>query len=124
MAYEGSHTDGPFQNPLRYTRHNVTGNFTQRLSPHRALGFKFNVGLNRARANAHVTNGAGYVQESVSLLDHRLQLGGGLRMDAFRFNVDDRAAPELGGTQSAQVAQPKLSLAFTPTHRLPVTLYA
>ena len=47
FAYEGSHTDGPFQSPLRYTRHNLTGSFTQRLNPRRSVGFKYNVGLER-----------------------------------------------------------------------------
>ncbi len=28
FAYEGSHTDGPFETPLDYERHNVTGNYT------------------------------------------------------------------------------------------------
>ncbi len=32
------------------------------------------------RANAHVTNGAGYAQESVSLCRNRLVLGGGIRL--------------------------------------------
>ena len=32
IAYDGSHTDGPFINPGRYTRHNVTGNYTRHLN--------------------------------------------------------------------------------------------
>jgi outer membrane receptor protein involved in Fe transport len=259
IAYEGSHTDGPFLSPLRYTRHNVTGNLTERLSAHRSLGFKFNGGINdfyssgqlpldhvaaglldrfgvvdpanggrvraattglyyrqeddrgnvlkldgfvgrslfdlysnftfflndpvtgdafqqhdsrlqegvnaqyvrtqkygratglltaganfhdnqinvglypiagrvptgvTSRALAHVTNGAGYVQENLSFFDNRLQVGGGLRVDQFRFQVDDRVAPELGGTQSASIVQPKAHLAWTPSHHAPVTLYA
>jgi len=259
VAYEGSHTDGPFLNPLRYTRHNVTGNYTRRLTAQRSIGFKFNGGLNdfyssgqipldevaagrldrfgyvdpsdggrvraatagvyyrqeddrgrvlkldgfvgrslfdlfsnftfylndpvngdaiqqhdsrlqeganvqyvrpqqwgglralltaggnfhdnqinvglypaedrvptgvTTRANAHVTNGAGYAQESVTLLDNRLQLGGGFRFDSFRFGVADRVEPALSGVQTAYVAQPKANVSLTPTHRLPVTLYA
>lgn len=46
IAYEGSYTDGPFKNPLRYRRHNVTGNFTYKFNENRALGFKFNAGKN------------------------------------------------------------------------------
>jgi hypothetical protein len=54
FAYEGSHTDGPFQSPLRYTRHNLTGSFTQRLYPQQAR-----VPLDAStRDHAHVTNGA------------------------------------------------------------------
>src|SRR5438093_150754 len=32
LAYEGSHTDGPFRNPLRYRRDNITGNYTRHLN--------------------------------------------------------------------------------------------
>lgn len=259
LAYEGSHTDGPFLSPLQYSRHNLTGNYTRRLSSKRSFGFKFNGGLNdfdssgqipldeiaagrldrfgfidpsnggrsragtaglyfrqendhgtvfkvdgffgrslldlysnftfflndplrgdgftqhdsrlqqganlqylrphkiasahalftagsnyhdnqinvglyprqgrtptgvTTRAHAHVTNGAGYVQESVGLWHNRLQLGGGLRYDLFRFQVTDRVDPEMSGAQSAAIVQPKVNLAFTPSHRLPVTFYA
>jgi len=46
LAYEGAHTDGPFKNPLRYNRHNVTGNYTRHLDQKQSLGFKLNVGIN------------------------------------------------------------------------------
>ena len=46
VAYEGSRTDGPFQNPLRYKRDNVTSNYTLRLDEQQSLGFKFNAGRN------------------------------------------------------------------------------
>jgi hypothetical protein len=46
LAYEGSHTDGPFLSPLRYTRHNVTANYGRHLTERRSVGFKFNGGLN------------------------------------------------------------------------------
>jgi hypothetical protein len=46
IAYEGSRTDGPFINPLRYKRDNVTGNFTRHMSGDQALGFKLNFGRN------------------------------------------------------------------------------
>lgn len=46
IAYEGSRTDGPFLNPLRYKRDNVTGNYTRRLDHEQSLGFKFNFGRN------------------------------------------------------------------------------
>ena len=36
LAYEGSRTDGPFQNPLRYGRDNLTGNYTRRPRRHAA----------------------------------------------------------------------------------------
>jgi outer membrane receptor protein involved in Fe transport len=46
IAYEGSRTDGPFKNPLRYKRDNVTANYTRKLGENEALGFKLNVGRN------------------------------------------------------------------------------
>jgi outer membrane receptor protein involved in Fe transport len=46
LAYEGSRTDGPFENPLDYKRDNITGNYIRRLDENRQLGFKFNVGRN------------------------------------------------------------------------------
>jgi len=46
VAYEASRTDGPFDNPLRYKRDNITGNYTWKASSTEALGFKFNAGRN------------------------------------------------------------------------------
>src|SRR5262245_26933716 len=46
LAYEGSRTDGPFLNPLRYRRDNVTGNYTRHLNDRESLGFKMNFGRN------------------------------------------------------------------------------
>jgi outer membrane receptor protein involved in Fe transport len=46
IAYEFSRTDGPFKNPLKYRRDNITGNFTRKLDETQSLGFKFNFGRN------------------------------------------------------------------------------
>lgn len=46
LSYEPSYTDGPFENPLKYRRDNVTGNFTYKFNDRQALGFKFNLGRN------------------------------------------------------------------------------
>jgi hypothetical protein len=46
VAYEGAHTDGPFINPGRYNRHNVTGNYTLHLNQRESLGFRLNIGTN------------------------------------------------------------------------------
>jgi hypothetical protein len=46
IAYEPSYTDGPFQNPLKYRRDNLSGNLTRKLSGDQAIGFKFNAGRN------------------------------------------------------------------------------
>ena len=259
LAYEGSHTDGPFAKPLDYRRDNFTGNFTRRLSARRSFAVKLNGGLNRynssgqiplaevaagrldrfgfldpgeggtiragtasayfrqentrgafwkidgfltrslfdlysnftyflndpvngdaiqqhdsrlvegasaqyvrphrlwgaqsvltsggnfhdnqinvglysrigrvprgitTQAHARVTNGAGYAQESVSLLAGRLVFGGGLRYDAFRFDVQDRVDPAASTAENSGRWQPKLNAAFTPSRRVPVTLHA
>jgi hypothetical protein len=76
------------------------------------------------KANARVSNAAAYAQESVSLLGNRLQLGAGVRYDAFRFRVHDRVEPTASGIESAGRWQPKASVAWTPSFRLPVTLHA
>ena len=46
IAYEASRSNGPFLNPLRYKRDNVSGNYTLRLSETETLGFKLNAGRN------------------------------------------------------------------------------
>ncbi|MBI3695965.1 MAG: TonB-dependent receptor [Acidobacteria bacterium] len=259
VAYEGSSTDGPFQNPLRYRRDNVTGNYTRHPSSQQSLGFRFmggrndfyssgqipldevaagrldrfgfidptgggrvrsgtaaiyyrrdgaggsvfkadgflsrslfdlysnftffrddpengdgiqqhdsrliegtnaqylrphrlggvqgllttganyhdnqiNVGLYPRigrvptgvtnRANARVSNGAGYAQENITLLHGRVLAGAGVRFDEFRFNVRDRLQPAQSGVEFAGLWQPKASLAFTPSQRVPLTLHA
>lgn len=46
LAYEASRTDGPFLNPLRYARDNVTANYTHRIDDSQSLGFRLNFGRN------------------------------------------------------------------------------
>jgi hypothetical protein len=259
LAYEGSHTDGPFVNPGRYTRNNVTGNYTAHLNKKQSLGFRLNAGTNdfyssgqipldlindgalsrfgyidpfdggRVRlgtlgvyyreerangdilkvdgflgrslfdlysnftfflndpvngdeiqqhdsrlqegvnaqylhpwkllghsalltfgsnlhdnqinvglfhtkerevlgattgAHAHVTNAAGYLQQGVDLLSGRLHLDSGLRIDYFRFDVDDHLEPAHSGIEAASRVQPKANASYTPSVRIPVTLFA
>ncbi len=76
------------------------------------------------RANARVTNGAGYFQQGLILWNGRLLVNGGLRYDEFRFDVRDRVTPESSGAESAGRWQPKAGLAFTPSRRLPLTFHA
>jgi outer membrane receptor protein involved in Fe transport len=258
IAYEGSRTDGPFLNPLRYKRDNVTSKYTWKMNESEALGFKLNLGRNdfyssgqipldevsagrldrfgfidpedggrvrsatlgtyyrkewktggilkldgfvarslfdlysnftfflndvvngdgiqqhdsrlqegantqylhpfkiagrhallvggtnfhanqinvglylrvmrnligvTTRANVHVTNGAGYLQQSVDFWNGRLQINGGLRYDYFQYNGADRIDPLLSGVQDASRVQPKANLALTPSSRLPFTLH-
>ena len=259
VAYEGSRTDGPFENPLRYSRDNVTTNFTRHVSAATSIGFRFNGGRNdfyssgqlpldevaaghldrfgyidptdgghirtgalgayfshedargdiwkldtfvarslfdlysnftfflnnrvsgdgiqqhdsrlqeganaqyvrpqnfgaaqglltiggnyhdnqinvglyprvgrvptgmTTRADARVINGAGYLQENISFLHGRLQAGGGVRYDDFRFDVADRVQPLNGGAETAGVLQPKANVAFSPSQWFPITFYA
>jgi hypothetical protein len=74
------------------------------------------------RADAHVTNEAGYVQESLSLWRNRLLVGGGVRYDEFRFNVEDKVNPP-GGLQWAGRWQGKGNLALTPSQKVPLTFH-
>jgi outer membrane receptor protein involved in Fe transport len=74
-------------------------------------------------AHANVTNIAGYLQQSIELLNGHLHLEAGLRLDHFRFNVDDRVAPFFSGTVSATKLQPKASIAYTPSDHFPATVY-
>jgi hypothetical protein len=83
------------------------------------------VGLNSvAKANANVTNGAAYAQENINLFGNRVQIGLGMRFDEFRFDVRDRLDPSASGVQSAGRWQPKASVAYTPSQRLPLTVHA
>lgn len=258
VAYESSRTDGPFINPLRYKRDNVTGNYTHRLGIHQSLGFKLNLARNdffssgqipldevaagrldrfgfidpddggrlwsgtlgvyyrkewetgsilkadgfisrslfdlfsnftfflndaargdgiqqhdsrmqeginlqylqpytllglrtvltvganfhenqinvglyqregrvpfatTTAAHARVTNAAGYAQQGIDLLQGRLHLDGGIRFDHFRFDVRDRIDPTISGVQGSSRFQPKANFAFTPSDRIPLTIY-
>src|SRR5262249_45423944 len=46
IAHEGSSTDGPFDNPGRYRRDNVNGNYTRSIGANEKLGFRVLVGRN------------------------------------------------------------------------------
>ncbi|MDQ1473503.1 MAG: hypothetical protein QOJ99_4983, partial [Bryobacterales bacterium] len=75
------------------------------------------------RAHAHVTNEAGYAQESLSLFNGRLLVGGGLRFDVFRYGVVDQVIAAESGVQWANRWQGKGNVAFTPWKSLPLTLH-
>jgi hypothetical protein len=46
ISYEPGYTDGPFKNPLKYRRDNITGNFAYKLDEKQTLGLKLNFGRN------------------------------------------------------------------------------
>lgn len=54
IAYEPSYTDGPFLEPLKYRRDNVTGNFARKFGEHSTLGFKFNFGRNNYYSSGQI----------------------------------------------------------------------
>lgn len=54
MAYDGSYTDGPFISPGRYRRDNLTGSLTRELAGGRAIGVKFNGGMNRFDSSGQI----------------------------------------------------------------------
>jgi TonB dependent receptor/Carboxypeptidase regulatory-like domain/TonB-dependent Receptor Plug Domain len=76
------------------------------------------------RADADVTNAAGYVQETVSMLKNRLIVGAGMRFDEFWFDVTDKIVPSQSGLQTQGRWEPKANVAFTPSKSVPLTLYA
>ena len=72
--------------------------------------------------HVRVTNAAGYLQEGIALWGDRLYAEAGLRLDSFRFQTSSLVDPT-GGAQTVVAPQPKVNLAYTPSHRLPLTLY-
>lgn len=77
------------------------------------------------KANAHVTNSSGYVQQGLDL-DHgktHVHIEAGLRFDHFRFKVDDQVSPVFSVAQGSSRFQPKFNLSVTPNERLPLTVY-
>ncbi len=87
--------------------------------PDRINSSCFQVTSHRAR----VTNTAGYVQQTLDLFEGHLRLGGGLRFDYFRFDVEDLLRPQLSGVEGQGRLQPKANVAYTPSDRLPATFY-
>ncbi|MBY0503288.1 MAG: TonB-dependent receptor [Bryobacteraceae bacterium] len=75
------------------------------------------------QAHARVTNGAGYLQDAITLWHGKLQVSGGLRYDVFRFDVQDRVNPRNSGADVAGRWQPKLNAALTPWQRSSLTLH-
>jgi outer membrane receptor protein involved in Fe transport len=94
---------------------------------------QINVGLYRSfdrtpfetstKANANVTNYAGYAQQSFDLFDGHLHASAGLRFDYFTFSVKDRVTPAGTGSDAQGRVQPKFTLAYTPNHSVPFTFH-
>lgn len=75
------------------------------------------------RGHAHVTNEAGYLQESLSLWNGRLLVGGGLRFDEFRYGLEDKVNPTGSGVQWAGRWQGKGNLVFAPWRKTPLNFH-
>jgi hypothetical protein len=73
--------------------------------------------------HARIANGAGYVQENITLVGGKLELGGGLRWDFFRFALQDRLEPEFSGVAYDARLQPKAQFAYRPWLTAPLKLY-
>lgn len=54
LSYEGSYTDGPFENPARYRRDNVNGNYTWTRSEGEKLGFRMLFGRNNFYSSGQI----------------------------------------------------------------------
>ena len=67
---------------------------------------------------ANVANGSGYVQQNLNLAGGRVQLGGGLRWDAFRYATVDLVESQFTGSETTARLQPKASLAYSPFDKI------
>jgi hypothetical protein len=74
-------------------------------------------------AHARIANGGGYVQENVTLAGGKLEVGGGLRWDFFRFALQDLIEPEFSGVEYSARLQPKAQIAYRPWLRAPLKVY-
>jgi outer membrane receptor protein involved in Fe transport len=74
-------------------------------------------------AHARISNGGAYVQNGIDLLHGHLHLEVGLRLDYFRFDVDNHVDPSLSGKEAAARVQPKFSLAYSPSDNTPIRFY-
>lgn len=97
------------------------------------LASQINLGLSKQQARvpfaavtqAHVsvTDTAGYAQQGMDFIEGHLHAELGLRYDYFHFDVNDSLFPEFSATRASSRLQPKVNLAYTPSHRVPATLY-
>jgi outer membrane receptor protein involved in Fe transport len=79
--------------------------------------------LTTTKADAHITNTAGYVQQGIYLFGDRLHMDVGVRFDYFKFSVEDKINPQFSGHDGQGRFQPKVNLAYTPSKRLSTTFY-
>ncbi|HEY7784199.1 MAG TPA: TonB-dependent receptor [Pyrinomonadaceae bacterium] len=78
------------------------------------------------KAQVRLANPGWYLQQGIDLWQGRLHVEGGLRFDFFRFAVDDvidTINEPVTGADGEGKFQPKLSISFRPTDRIPASLY-
>jgi outer membrane receptor protein involved in Fe transport len=98
------------------------------------LSNQINVGLynaigrnpyrNATKADAKVNNYATYAQQTLDLFDEHLHFSFGLRYDYFSYKIIDKVTPNLSGKESDGKFQPKFSVSYSPSHRIPFTIHA
>ncbi|HEY9286276.1 MAG TPA: TonB-dependent receptor [Pyrinomonadaceae bacterium] len=98
------------------------GRNPNRLELNQAIGVA-NPGVLLTDARARLLNTAAYAQYGLDLLEGHLHVDAGLRLDHFRFAVDDHAAPANSGARAAARLQPKLSVSYWPTSHLPAVFF-
>ena len=74
-------------------------------------------------AEASVVNGGGFIQENLDFFSGRLEVGGGLRWDFFRYDITDLLEPAASGVEYAAAVQPKATLGWRPSLRLPLQAF-
>src|SRR5262249_41060170 len=67
-----------------------------------------------AKANARVTNAAGYVQQGIDLIHGHVHIEAGMRYDYFPFRGGDRDDPPNSRAQNPSPAQPQFNLSGQP----------
>lgn len=77
--------------------------------------------LNVTNVNANIATVSSYIQNSFDF--GKLHLDLGLRYDSFYFGVKDRNFPEFNGSTTKGEFQPKVSLSYHPSEKLPLSFY-
>ena len=79
--------------------------------------------LTSTLAHVRITNIGQYIQQEMDFIHGRLHIDLGLRFDYFQFTVADMILPSASGSKGAGRIQPKVNIAYTPSDRLPLTIY-
>jgi hypothetical protein len=78
------------------------------------------------KAFVGIVNPAVYAQQGIDLFQGRVHVEAGLRYDYFRFDVNDvidTINPPVTGIEGQGRLQPKFTLSYTPTNKIPATFF-